>query len=176
MSIEILKPGEAIPYTEKQLNDLCLPETGITPGDFIERGDSYGIFYVNKEGVLLGVAFCSVKGKGNGKFMRLYVLCVSEAARGLRIGSAILKAVDDLTRSLGLRAITLSAIARQRNFYKNNGFVEKGPDDEDGEYYGMVKVLPVGGRRKKTRRCTSRRAWFSSRRATRGRRRRNCVL
>jgi GNAT superfamily N-acetyltransferase len=148
MSIDVYAPGEPSPYSADQLNALCLPEAGITPGDFLGRADSYGIFYADGKN-LKGVAFCDVRYGG----MYVYVLCVSENARRGGIGRKILEKVDELARHLKQSIVKLSAIAIQVEFYKNIGFVNKGPEDEDGEYFLMERpVPPVGARRKKTRR------------------------
>ncbi len=154
MSIELYKPKQPIPYNAEQLNVLCKPEA-IEPGDFLEDDwlDSrYGIFYI-RDSVPVGVAFCSVRGGDEvEKHLALHVLCVSQTERKSGVGSKLLKAVDDLTRSLGLNSIRISAIANQLSFYKKNGFVMIEPEDEEGMYYVMKKTLAGGGRRKKTRR------------------------
>ena len=163
MSIVVYAPGEAIPYTAKDLDDLCLPVTGITPSDFLEDDwlDSrYGLFYVEKD-VPIGVAFCSVKDhteteaageKVQYQYMSVHVLCVSAAARRGGIGGKLLKEVETLAKKLKLTIVRLSAIANQVHFYTTNGFVNKGSEDEEDEYYLMEKILKGGRRRAKTSR------------------------
>jgi len=153
MSIELYRPNQKIPYTEEQVSTLCRPEA-IDPQDFLEDSwlDSrYGIFYV-KDNVPSGVAFSSVRGgkRGVERHLALHVLCVSQTERKSGIGGLLLKRVDELTRSLGLNSIHISAIGNQLPFYERNGFVMIEPEDDEGTYFLMKKTLSGGNRRKKT--------------------------
>ncbi len=153
MSVVIYRPGDAIPYTAEQLDDLCSTE-GITPSDFLGEDwleSRYGLFYVDND-VPLGVAFCSVGKARGGKYMSLHVLCVSAGARKGGIGSKLLKHVEDLTKELKLQVVRLSAIANQVEFYKGNGFKDTRAKDGDSGYYPMEKSLSGGRRRAKTAR------------------------
>jgi len=169
MSIELYRPNQKIPYTAEQLSMLCSPEA-ISPEDFLEDAwlsSRYGIFYV-KDNVPLGVAFSSVRGgkKGTERHLALHVLCVSQTERKSGIGGVLLKRVDELTRSLGLNSIRISAIANQLPFYGKNSFVIIEPEDDEGTYFLMKKTLSGGDRHKKTKRVHHRRVG-----ATRARRR-----
>jgi GNAT superfamily N-acetyltransferase len=153
MSIEVYKPNEVIPYTVEQVSTLCKPEA-ITPETFLNEDwleFRYGIFYI-KDGVPIGVAFCSVyeSDEETEKHMHLHILCVSQTERKGGYGSKLLKQVETLAISLGLTTIRLSAISNQLTFYKRNGYVSTGSEDED--YIGMMKRLSGGSRKRKTRR------------------------
>ena len=202
MSIVKYTPGQEIPYTPDQLNALCLPVTGITPGDLVIRvlnnkedereegereedevvkeedgptppqyrlGSRYGLFYV-EDGVLLGVAICSVKDdEADGKkvqyqYISVHVLCVApDERRKKKVGPELLKGVESLANDLDLKNIRLSAVASAKGFYERNGFVNNGPEDEENTYYSMEKILTGGRRRAKTARL--RRSRQTTRRA-----------
>lgn len=64
-------------------------------------------------------------------------LAVTAAARGLGVGAALVLAIEDEARRLGLRAVDLHAQTRAVGFYERLGYVAYGPEFADA---GMPHV------------------------------------
>ncbi|MBD0743297.1 GNAT family N-acetyltransferase [Streptomyces sp. CBMA152] len=64
-------------------------------------------------------------------------LAVTGAARGLGVGAALVRAIEDEARRLGLAAVDLHAQTRAAGFYERLGYVAYGPEFPDA---GMPHV------------------------------------
>ncbi len=89
---------------------------------------------VDDHDTLVGYAFCIIKKTRNDNVLRdrttLYVddLCVDEASRGKRIGTALLDYVSDYARSVSCESVTLNVWACNEpaiGFYKAYGMKEQ---------------------------------------------------
>ncbi|MFB7516052.1 GNAT family N-acetyltransferase [Streptomyces sp. NPDC056144] len=58
-------------------------------------------------------------------------LAVAEAARGLGVGAALVRAVEDAARERGLAAVDLHAQTHALGFYERLGYVAYGPEFPD---------------------------------------------
>jgi len=70
------------------------------------------VFVYDKDGAVLGYAFCALKHQDSGALMpltTLYVddLCVLEGTRGMHIGTALFEYVKELAKENGCHNITL---------------------------------------------------------------------
>ncbi|MFD7962508.1 GNAT family N-acetyltransferase [Streptomyces zaomyceticus] len=70
-------------------------------------------------------------------------LAVSKAARGLGVGAALVRAVEDVARERGLSAVDLHAQTHALGFYERLGYEAYGPEfpDADMPHRAMRKVL-----------------------------------
>ncbi|MGW5778905.1 GNAT family N-acetyltransferase [Streptomyces sp. NPDC003863] len=70
-------------------------------------------------------------------------LAVSEAARGLGVGAALVRAIEDAARERGLSAVDLHAQTHALGFYERLGYEAYGPEfpDADMPHRAMRKVL-----------------------------------
>ncbi|MEU7021084.1 GNAT family N-acetyltransferase [Streptomyces sp. NPDC046203] len=58
-------------------------------------------------------------------------LAVSRAARGLGVGAALVRAIEETARARGLTAVDLHAQTRALGFYERLGYVAYGPEFPD---------------------------------------------
>ncbi|MBJ7907227.1 GNAT family N-acetyltransferase [Streptomyces sp. DSM 110735] len=58
-------------------------------------------------------------------------LAVTRAARGLGVGAALVRAVEDAARALGLTAVDLHAQTHALGFYERLGYTQYGPEFPD---------------------------------------------
>lgn len=70
------------------------------------------VFVYDKDGAVLGYAFCILKQQGSGSLMplkTLYVddLCVLEGTRGMRIGTKLFEYVKEFAKEKGCHNVTL---------------------------------------------------------------------
>ncbi|MEU5663516.1 GNAT family N-acetyltransferase [Streptomyces longwoodensis] len=72
-------------------------------------------------------------------------LAVSRAARGLGVGAALVRAVEDAARARGLAAVDLHAQTQALSFYERLGYVAYGPEFPDAgiPHRAMRRVLPA---------------------------------
>ncbi|MFC9391805.1 GNAT family N-acetyltransferase [Streptomyces sp. NPDC057027] len=70
-------------------------------------------------------------------------LAVSEAARGLGVGAALVRAIEDAARERGLSAVDLHAQTHALGFYERLGYEAYGPEfpDADMPHRAMRKAL-----------------------------------
>ncbi|HEY9330046.1 MAG TPA: GNAT family N-acetyltransferase, partial [Streptomyces sp.] len=55
-------------------------------------------------------------------------LAVTKAARGLGVGAALVRAIEDAARELGLSAVDLHAQTHALGFYERLGYAAYGPE------------------------------------------------
>ncbi|MEU6880740.1 GNAT family N-acetyltransferase [Streptomyces sp. NPDC046712] len=58
-------------------------------------------------------------------------LAVTKAARGLGVGVALVRAIEDAARERGLKAVDLHAQTQALGFYERLGYVAYGPEFQD---------------------------------------------
>ncbi|WP_030693468.1 GNAT family N-acetyltransferase [Streptomyces globisporus] len=70
-------------------------------------------------------------------------LAVAKAARGLGVGAALVRAVEDVARERGLSAVDLHAQTHALGFYERLGYVAYGPEFPDAgmPHRAMRKAL-----------------------------------
>ncbi|MEK9519771.1 GNAT family N-acetyltransferase [Streptomyces sp. NPDC087908] len=70
-------------------------------------------------------------------------LAVSEAARGLGVGAALVRGIEDAAREHGLTAVDLHAQTHALGFYERLGYEAYGPEfpDADMPHRAMRRVL-----------------------------------
>ncbi|WLW55759.1 GNAT family N-acetyltransferase [Streptomyces sp. YU58] len=70
-------------------------------------------------------------------------LAVTKAARGLGVGAALVRAVEDAARARGLAAVDLHAQTHALGFYERLGYVAYGPEFQDAgmPHRAMRRVL-----------------------------------
>ncbi|MFI1656895.1 GNAT family N-acetyltransferase [Streptomyces sp. NPDC020472] len=70
-------------------------------------------------------------------------LAVTKAARGLGVGAALVRAVEDVARERGLSAVDLHAQTHALGFYERLGYVAYGPEFPDAgmPHRAMRKAL-----------------------------------
>ncbi|MEU5216112.1 GNAT family N-acetyltransferase [Streptomyces sp. NPDC020807] len=82
-------------------------------------------------GRLLHGADALGKTGGDASVGSLGRLAVTEAARGLGVGAALVRAVEDAARERGLAAVDLHAQTHALGFYERLGYVAYGPEFPD---------------------------------------------
>ncbi|MFJ5830299.1 GNAT family N-acetyltransferase [Streptomyces sp. NPDC093089] len=72
-------------------------------------------------------------------------LAVAKAARGLGVGAALVRAVEDVARERGLTAVDLHAQTQALGFYERLGYTAYGPEFPDAgmPHRAMRKALQV---------------------------------
>ncbi|WP_330345549.1 GNAT family N-acetyltransferase [Streptomyces longwoodensis] len=72
-------------------------------------------------------------------------LAVSRAARGLGVGAALVRAIEEAARARGLAAVDLHAQTQALGFYERLGYVAYGPQFPDAgiPHRAMRRVLPA---------------------------------
>ncbi|MCD7437636.1 GNAT family N-acetyltransferase [Streptomyces lincolnensis] len=70
-------------------------------------------------------------------------LAVTKSARGLGVGAALVRAVEDAARARGLAAVDLHAQTHALGFYERLGYVAYGPEFQDAgmPHRAMRRVL-----------------------------------
>ncbi len=71
-------------------------------------------------------------------------LAVSAAARGLGVGAALVRGIEEAARGLGLTAVDLHAQTQALGFYERLGYTAYGPVFPDAgiDHRGMRRALP----------------------------------
>ncbi|WP_210587396.1 GNAT family N-acetyltransferase [Streptomyces sp. GESEQ-35] len=92
------------------------------------------VLAVREDGVPLGAGrlLCgeaaAAKNGGDPSVGSLGRLAVTEAARGLGLGAALVRAIEDAARARGLRAVDLHAQTQATGFYERLGYAAYGPE------------------------------------------------
>ncbi|MFI9758387.1 GNAT family N-acetyltransferase [Streptomyces sp. NPDC051963] len=95
------------------------------------------VLAVRDDGVPLGAGrlLCgeaaAAKNGGDPSVGSLGRLAVTEAARGLGLGAALVRAIEDAARARGLRAVDLHAQTHAMGFYERLGYTAYGPEFPD---------------------------------------------
>ncbi|SBT88706.1 Predicted N-acyltransferase, GNAT family [Streptomyces sp. DI166] len=95
------------------------------------------VLAVREDGVPLGAGrllygeAAASKVDGDPSVGSLGRLAVTKAARGLGIGAALVRAIEDAARARGLTAVDLHAQTHALGFYERLGYVAYGPEFAD---------------------------------------------
>ncbi|MFF9363467.1 GNAT family N-acetyltransferase [Streptomyces griseoluteus] len=71
-------------------------------------------------------------------------LAVTRRARGLGVGAALVRAIEDAARDLGLTAVDLHAQTRALGFYERLGYTAYGPEFQDAGIAHRAMRRPLG--------------------------------
>ncbi|MGW4906789.1 GNAT family N-acetyltransferase [Streptomyces sp. NPDC004270] len=107
------------------------------------------VLAIREDGVPLGTGRLlygeTAAGKTDGDLSlgSLGRLAVSQEARGLGIGVALVRAIEDAARARGLRAVDLHAQTHALGFYERLGYEPYGPEYEEAgiPHQGMRRAL-----------------------------------
>ncbi|MEU9153051.1 GNAT family N-acetyltransferase [Streptomyces sp. NPDC048417] len=107
------------------------------------------VLAIREDGVPLGTGrllygeTAAEKTDGDLSLGSLGRLAVSEEARGLGIGIALVRAIEDAARARGLTAVDLHAQAHALGFYERLGYEPYGPQYEEAgiPHRGMRRAL-----------------------------------
>ncbi|WP_449352134.1 GNAT family N-acetyltransferase [Streptomyces shaanxiensis] len=107
------------------------------------------VLAVREDGVPLGTgrllfgAAAAGKTGGDESVGSLGRLAVTQAARGLGVGAALVRAIEDAARGRGLAAVDLHAQTHALGFYERLGYVAYGPEFPDAgiAHRAMRRVL-----------------------------------
>ncbi|MEU8959838.1 GNAT family N-acetyltransferase [Streptomyces sp. NPDC048518] len=95
------------------------------------------VLAVREDGVPLGTgrlltgAAAAAKNGGDAGVGALGRLAVTRAARGLGVGAALVRAIEDAARARGLTAVDLHAQTHALGFYERLGYEVYGPEFPD---------------------------------------------
>ncbi|MEV0114733.1 GNAT family N-acetyltransferase [Streptomyces sp. NPDC050844] len=94
-------------------------------------------------GRLLTGAAAAAKNGGDDQVGALGRLAVTKAARGLGVGAALVRAIEDAARARGLAAVDLHAQTHALGFYERLGYAVYGPEFPDAgiPHRAMRKAL-----------------------------------
>ncbi|NEB01640.1 GNAT family N-acetyltransferase [Streptomyces sp. SID13726] len=107
------------------------------------------VLAVREDGVPLGTGrllhgeAAAGKTGGDPSVGSLGRLAVTQAARGLGVGAALVRAIEDAARARGLAAVDLHAQTHALGFYERLGYVAYGPEFPDAgiAHRAMRRVL-----------------------------------
>jgi len=107
------------------------------------------VLAVREDGVPLGTGrllfgeAAAGKTGGDASVGSLGRLAVTQAARGLGVGAALVRAIEDAARARGLAAVDLHAQTHALGFYERLGYVAYGPEFPDAgiAHRAMRRVL-----------------------------------
>ncbi|GHE90186.1 GNAT family N-acetyltransferase [Streptomyces griseoluteus] len=71
-------------------------------------------------------------------------LAVTRRVRGLGVGAALVRAIEDAARDLGLTAVDLHAQTRALGFYERLGYTAYGPEFQDAGIAHRAMRRPLG--------------------------------
>ncbi|MGW5732024.1 MULTISPECIES: GNAT family N-acetyltransferase [Streptomyces] len=94
-------------------------------------------------GRLLTGEAAAAKNGGDARVGALGRLAVTKAARGLGVGAALVRAIEDAARARGLTAVDLHAQTHALGFYERLGYEAYGPEFPDAgiPHRAMRKAL-----------------------------------
>ncbi|MEV0524691.1 GNAT family N-acetyltransferase [Streptomyces sp. NPDC050439] len=111
--------------------------------------DAVHVIAVRDDGLALGTgrllagAAAAAKNGGNAEVGALGRLAVTKAARGLGVGAALVRAIEDAARARDLTAVDLHAQTHALGFYERLGYEVYGPEFPDAgiPHRAMRKAL-----------------------------------
>lgn len=111
--------------------------------------DAVHVIAVRDDGLPLGTgrlltgAAAAAKNGGDAEVGALGRLAVTESARGLGVGAALVRAIEDAARARGLTAVDLHAQTHALGFYERLGYEVYGPEFPDAgiAHRAMRKAL-----------------------------------
>lgn len=119
--------------------DVFVGEQGVPEDIEYDAYDATAVHVlaVREDGVPLGTGrllhgeAAAAKVDGDPAVGSLGRLAVTQAARGLGVGAALVRAIEDAARARGLVAVDLHAQTQALGFYERLGYVAYGPEFYD---------------------------------------------
>ncbi|MFE0253103.1 GNAT family N-acetyltransferase [Streptomyces sp. NPDC059010] len=119
--------------------DVFVGEQGVPEDIEYDAYDATAVHVlaVREDGVPLGTGrllhgeAAAAKAGGDPAVGSLGRLAVTQAARGLGVGAALVRAIEDAARTRGLVAVDLHAQTQALGFYERLGYVAYGPEFPD---------------------------------------------
>jgi predicted GNAT family N-acyltransferase len=119
--------------------DVFVREQGVPEDIEYDAYDAAAVHVlaVREDGVPLGTgrllygAAAAAKNGGDASVGSLGRLAVTRAARGLGVGAALVRAIEDAARARGLRAVDLHAQTQALGFYERLGYEAYRPEFPD---------------------------------------------
>ncbi|MFC8674434.1 GNAT family N-acetyltransferase [Streptomyces griseorubiginosus] len=131
--------------------EVFVGEQGVPEGIEYDAYDAVAlhVLAVREDGVPLGTGrllfgeAAAGKTGGDASVGSLGRLAVTQAARGLGVGAALVRAIEDAARARGLAAVDLHAQTHALGFYERLGYVAYGPEFPDAgiAHRAMRRVL-----------------------------------
>ncbi|MBV1947365.1 GNAT family N-acetyltransferase [Streptomyces sp. BV129] len=155
----------SVPFTVRAAEDLADREAcfAVRKDVFVgEQGvpqdieyDAYDasavhVLAVDEDGVPLGTGrllhgeAAAAKTGGDASVGSLGRLAVTRRARGLGVGAALVRAIEDAARGLGLTAVDLHAQTQALGFYERLGYTAYGPEFQDAGIAHRAMRCPLG--------------------------------
>ncbi|MFF1698973.1 GNAT family N-acetyltransferase [Streptomyces sp. NPDC058257] len=112
--------------------------------------DAVHVLAVRDDGLPLGTgrlltgAAAVAKNGGDSGVGALGRLAVTREARGLGVGAALVRAIEDAARARGLTAVDLHAQTHALGFYERLGYVVHGPEFPDAGIPHRAMRRPLG--------------------------------
>ncbi|MEV6023129.1 GNAT family N-acetyltransferase [Streptomyces sp. NPDC052036] len=111
--------------------------------------DAVHVLAIRQDGVPLGTGrllygeAAAAKNGGDPSVGSLGRLAVTREARGLGVGAALVRAIEDAARARGLTAVDLHAQTHALGFYERLGYTAYGPEFPDAEIPHRAMRHPV---------------------------------
>lgn len=112
--------------------------------------DAVHVIAVRDDGLPLGTGrlltgeAAAAKNGGDAEVGALGRLAVAKAARGLGVGAALVRAIEDAARARGLTAVDLHAQTHALGFYERLGYEAYGPEFPDAGIPHRAMRKPLG--------------------------------
>ncbi|MGW4225213.1 GNAT family N-acetyltransferase [Streptomyces bauhiniae] len=107
------------------------------------------VLAIGEDGIPLGTGRllhgeAAVGKTGDASVGSLGRLAVTRRARGLGVGAALVRAIEDAARDLGLTAVDLHAQTQALGFYERLGYTPYGPEFQDAGIAHRAMRRPLG--------------------------------
>ncbi|MGW4288402.1 GNAT family N-acetyltransferase [Streptomyces sp. NPDC004673] len=132
--------------------DVFVAEQGVPEDIEYDAYDATAVHVLamGEDGVPLGTgrllhgAAAAGKTGGDTSVGSLGRLAVTRRARGLGVGAALVRAIEDAARDLGLTAVDLHAQTQALGFYERLGYTAYGPEFQDAGIAHRAMRRPLG--------------------------------
>ncbi|MFJ3660506.1 GNAT family N-acetyltransferase [Streptomyces sp. NPDC090119] len=132
--------------------DVFVAEQGVPQDIEYDAYDATAVHVLamGEDGVPLGTgrllhgAAAAAKTGGDASVGSLGRLAVTRRARGLGVGAALVRAIEDAARELGLTAVDLHAQTQALGFYERLGYTAYGPEFLDAGIAHRAMRRPLG--------------------------------
>jgi putative acetyltransferase len=124
---------ELIDESEAYQRTLYPPENGFLPGLETLAGHDIRFLVARRDGVAVGCGALRVDPAGHGELERIFV---AQTARGLRIGTRILRRLEEQARQEGLTLLRLEMVVPQPEaiaLCRAGGYVERARSVGNGD-------------------------------------------
>ncbi|MFG3097375.1 GNAT family N-acetyltransferase [Streptomyces sp. NPDC048202] len=132
--------------------DVFVAEQGVPQDIEYDAYDATAVHVLamGEDGVPLGTgrllhgAAAAAKTGGDASVGSLGRLAVTRRARGLGVGAALVRAIEEAARDLGLTAVDLHAQTQALGFYERLGYTAYGPEFLDAGIAHRAMRRPLG--------------------------------